>query len=298
MKKILKIILTIFLTGSSGYAQLKNGIINDPDGFVNLRSGRGVSFKIIEEIREGEKFKFLRDAQSDWWYVESEFGKKGYMHKSRIQPYDEQYTVVCQCDDFRAFNAPNFAVSINGSPISLCGFLLQRQSKYKIKVTEFVIYDCENKKTLGFYRATKDCWVEFANDQLIITQVENLPSGRNWSWRSTPVLKTFISKRDSMLVSSPGEKAFFNDSLTSANISEFVNRIERIKALGNDNIEKEFADYSSREELLGRLLVAAMAGNEQCKKLFKDFADYFGFTPDGHLAEDYAHYRELLEFYE
>lgn len=58
--------------------------IHDPDGFTNLRKDKSTSSQVLQKINTGEKIEVL-DQNGDWWLVVSKEGKKGYVHKSRIQ---------------------------------------------------------------------------------------------------------------------------------------------------------------------------------------------------------------------
>lgn len=58
--------------------------IQDPDGFTNLRKDKNASSQILQKIKTGEQIEVL-DQNGDWWLVVSKEGKKGYVHKSRIQ---------------------------------------------------------------------------------------------------------------------------------------------------------------------------------------------------------------------
>jgi hypothetical protein len=58
--------------------------IQDKDGYTNLRSGKGTNFQIIEKINSGSEIMIL-DHNGDWWQVVTKSGKKGYVHKSKIQ---------------------------------------------------------------------------------------------------------------------------------------------------------------------------------------------------------------------
>ncbi|MCV9385815.1 SH3 domain-containing protein [Reichenbachiella ulvae] len=65
------------------------GVINDPDGYTNVRSRPNSNSKIVYRIEEGVEFKFWRDENYDWWKVHLRpDGEKtlinGFMHKSRI----------------------------------------------------------------------------------------------------------------------------------------------------------------------------------------------------------------------
>ncbi|WP_330745609.1 SH3 domain-containing protein [Chryseobacterium sp. CP-77] len=61
-----------------------NFIIQDSDGFTNLRKEKNSSSQILQKINTGEQVEVL-DRSGDWWLVVSKEGKKGYVHKSRIK---------------------------------------------------------------------------------------------------------------------------------------------------------------------------------------------------------------------
>lgn len=61
-----------------------NAEINDPDGYTNIRSGKGRNFEILGIVREGEIFQVIKDNSSDWWQAKTSSGVTGYIHKSRV----------------------------------------------------------------------------------------------------------------------------------------------------------------------------------------------------------------------
>lgn len=60
-------------------------VINDPDGYTNVRSSQGINFPILGVIKLGEKFYAKANKANDWWQVKTQSGLIGYVHKSRIQ---------------------------------------------------------------------------------------------------------------------------------------------------------------------------------------------------------------------
>ncbi|MCS4302312.1 SH3 domain-containing protein [Chryseobacterium sp. BIGb0232] len=58
--------------------------IIDPDGFTNLRKDKSITSQVLQKIKSGEQIE-VTDQNGDWWFVTSQDGKKGYVHKSRIQ---------------------------------------------------------------------------------------------------------------------------------------------------------------------------------------------------------------------
>lgn len=67
-----------------GYSQSKIGLINDKDGFTNIRVDRSNKSDIIGKIIDKEYFTFFENANSNWWIIQTENGQIGYIHKSRI----------------------------------------------------------------------------------------------------------------------------------------------------------------------------------------------------------------------
>ena len=59
------------------------GVINDPDGYTNMREGKGTNHPVVRKILEGEKFAIERK-ENDWWLVVLADGTRGWIHKSRV----------------------------------------------------------------------------------------------------------------------------------------------------------------------------------------------------------------------
>ena len=62
----------------------KFAVIQDADGWTNVRTGPGTNYQIVTRIYDGEKFT-VRPDRSNWWQVRSTSGASGYMHVSRIR---------------------------------------------------------------------------------------------------------------------------------------------------------------------------------------------------------------------
>jgi|GEM_PF-4645642 len=86
----MRYILLVYITTSislTAFSQTKLGIINDPDGYTNLRNIPSNKSEIVAKIIEGEFFYF-RPTQDNWWFIKRCDGTEGYMHKSRIKEID------------------------------------------------------------------------------------------------------------------------------------------------------------------------------------------------------------------
>jgi hypothetical protein len=64
-------------------SDLRTAVINDPDGFVNVRTAPGANSAIAGVIKDGEIFT-VTPADTAWWTVRTSGGVTGYVHKSRI----------------------------------------------------------------------------------------------------------------------------------------------------------------------------------------------------------------------
>jgi hypothetical protein len=82
------LLLALALAVADAAPELR-GVINDPDGFTNLRAEQSADSAIIARVKNGEVFEFdaLRWARepSEWWMVTLASGRTGYMHSSRIR---------------------------------------------------------------------------------------------------------------------------------------------------------------------------------------------------------------------
>lgn len=59
-------------------------VINDSDGYTNVRSGQGSEHGIVARVVEGEIF-YTIPQESDWWPVRTKDDAIGYVHRSRIK---------------------------------------------------------------------------------------------------------------------------------------------------------------------------------------------------------------------
>ncbi|UVP79087.1 LysM peptidoglycan-binding domain-containing protein [Bacteroides ovatus] len=65
------------------------GMINDLDGYTNIRKLNSVNSEIIGKIVDREVFTYW-ETNDNWYIVQTAKGIKGYVHKSRIRPVEER----------------------------------------------------------------------------------------------------------------------------------------------------------------------------------------------------------------
>ena len=70
-----------------GEAFSPNGVIDDPDGYVNLRKEKNADSPIIAKVKKDEPFEFECGQNETWCKVKLASGVTGWMHYSRIKRY-------------------------------------------------------------------------------------------------------------------------------------------------------------------------------------------------------------------
>jgi len=83
--KIITIFLLLLFAGSA-QANYETAIINDPDGYTNIRSGKGIKYPVINKIYKDEFFSYEPNENETWLKVIKMWNIEGYVHKSRIIP--------------------------------------------------------------------------------------------------------------------------------------------------------------------------------------------------------------------
>ena len=63
---------------------LTNYIIQDSDGYTNLRKEKNTVSKILEKIKTGNEVSII-DASGDWWYISTKEGNMGYVYRSKLR---------------------------------------------------------------------------------------------------------------------------------------------------------------------------------------------------------------------
>jgi len=63
---------------------IQAAVIDDPDGFTNVRSGPAATFPVVARIDQGEVFTTYPQA-GEWWQVRTADSRVGFMARSRIR---------------------------------------------------------------------------------------------------------------------------------------------------------------------------------------------------------------------
>lgn len=118
MKTALLILFALTLPFASLIQAENRGVIDDADGFVNVRASESAEAAVIATLKTGEPFKFECQKEAEWCKVTLHSGKSGWMHCSRIRLYFTEKDLPAQAkgpvglseiDDFAKRHGFNYA---------------------------------------------------------------------------------------------------------------------------------------------------------------------------------------------
>lgn len=281
--KYLKLLILLFAFNQLSAQEI--GIINDPDGYTNIRSGKGTTYEVIGKVTEGEQFRYFADPESNWWAIETIPNDgtplKGFVHKSRIQP-------SCNCPQpYNSKDAkPILNAKIGKSTLTICGFLEQRLSANSIKISEFTISNCDTDEVLRFIGAVTTCQVTVKDEVLEVVELDRLPLGQNFRWIQTPYRK--VTAYDSAGTPTFSDPEFVLDlsKITNSDLNSFVDELPNYKGKGY---------FEEIETFIGKLLIGSLKGSEECEAVFNDIDNYLNFILDGAFREFYNDCKRVLE---
>jgi hypothetical protein len=77
----------VVLAATNVFADETRAVIDDPDGFTNVRAEPNAKSAVVAKVKRGEVFTFtfeVSSRDSEWCAVTLASGKKGYMHADRV----------------------------------------------------------------------------------------------------------------------------------------------------------------------------------------------------------------------
>ena len=102
-KKSIAIFVISFLSINCLMSQIVDlGVINDNDGYTNVREIKRNDAKILTKIYEGEVFAVEKSSEN-WWKVITKNGIQGYVHKSRINIIENLTKYNAKINDIDGF---------------------------------------------------------------------------------------------------------------------------------------------------------------------------------------------------
>lgn len=194
---------------------------------------------------------------------------------------------TCECPISQIFQKVEKADTTfylsNGKIIVLCGY--KNPESHPSTFSEFVLSVCGQDTVIDFWSAVLTCRLQVDKDTLIIDQLENLPTGKNFKFQET-IWTT--------------EKIYFSNEVLIRNLSTN----EKIQKYSNQEIQQVLTEFESTKEgyeeekmeIVYKLFIAAISGSETAKRYFYEFDNKF-WTLDGGDWESYLDLTEMLQLW-
>jgi hypothetical protein len=188
-------------------------------------------------------------------------------------------SIDCKCYD-DSNKKPIKSISFSdANSISICGY--EENNEY----SEFSIFDCKTQKVISSYDATQTCRVNFENDKLYIIELSKLPTNDNWDWIDVEITEEIISTQYNKVVSLGSKPLNIQVSISEKTQTDFLNLLE------TENYKKLEID-----EIIGRLEVLAIIGNERAIKKLYSLESDTNYLLDGAFAEQYKEAIAIIEW--
>lgn len=172
----------------------------------------------------------------------------------------------------------------NGKTIALCGY--KNPDSKPTTFSEFILSVCGQDTIIDFWGAVLTCRMKVKKDTLLVDELQNLPTGKNFKYQET-VWTT--------------EKIYFSGQKVVRKL--VVNR--QIRKYNKDEIKSVLKTYDTAKSglddnkmvIANKLFIATISGDKKARQYFKEFKNKFE-TLDGVFAEEYSDLTAMLELWD
>ena len=190
----------------------------------------------------------------------------------------------CNCTVNKIVTVDNYApqttyVFSNNYSVSICG---EKENDF---ISEFSILDCKSNKIIeGYNDGTQQYKIEFESDTLKMVAFKFLPIGSNWEFEDTPIYFDYITINNKVLTSLETKIIFKGPKIEQSIQTDFIDAIYLIK-------ENGFQEDWDLEEIISRLEVLALIGNDKAKQTLYELEYIINSKFDGGGLE---HYKDAI----
>ena len=172
----------------------------------------------------------------------------------------------------------------NGKTIVLCGY--KNPETKPVTFSEFVLSVCGTDTIIDFWGAVLTCKLSLYKDTLLVEQMENLPTAKNFRFQPTVWSTEKIYFKGQKII----RKLIVNRKINKYSKKEIL---EVLQSYRNAKI-----DLSDQTMKLGnKLFIATISGDKTARKYFKEFKTHFGIL-DGAFKEEYNDLVAKLELWD
>lgn len=200
--------------------------------------------------------------------------------------YGQTKKVSCDCpkSQYAGTKADTTFHLSNGKTIVLCGYRNPESSPTDF--SEFILSVCGQDTIIDFWGAVLTCRLKVSKDTLLVQQIVNLPTGKNFKYQPNVWTTEKIYFRGQKVL----RKKFVNRQIPKYNqdeISLVLMTFEKAKT-GLDDTKMVLAN---------KLFIATISGNSTAREYFKEFETKFGIL-DGAYSEEYRDLTKMLELWD
>jgi hypothetical protein len=192
------------------------------------------------------------------------------------------YSQECKCpeNNYAGTDTDTIYTFPKGEKIALCGYRNEDRT-----FSEFVLVDCNNKKIINSWGATKTCKIYLKKDVLYVEELITIPvKSKKYETISWSFFEMYFSSNNLKT------KKHFNENFPKYNskkIKEVLKEYENQKKVINDKTMF----------LINNLFICSVSGNKKAKKYFNNVLSEYK-SLDGAFKEEYDELKNMLSKWE
>lgn len=199
--------------------------------------------------------------------------------------YGQTKKTSCDCPktQFAGTKADTTFYLSNGKTIVLCGN--KNPDSKPTTFSEFILAVCGQDTIIDFWGAVMTCRLKVKKDSLLVVQLQNLPTGKNFKFQETIWTTEKIYFSGQKLV----RKLEVNSQIRKYSLGE-IQSVLKTYETATPGLDE------SKMEIANKLFIATISGDKIARQYFKEFKNKFG-PLDGAFAEEYSHLAAMLKLW-
>ena len=195
-------------------------------------------------------------------------------------------SVLCDCPktEYAGTKADTIFHLSNGKKIALCGY--RNPDSKPISFSEFILSVCGQDTIIDFWSAVSTCRLKVHKDTLLVDEIINLPTGKNFKFRETVWTTEKIYFKGQNIV----RKLSVNKKIRKYNRTEIQTILKRYETTNPELVDNTM-------EIANQLFIAIISGDEKARKYFKEFKNKFGLL-NGAFSQEYKDLKAMIELWE
>lgn len=171
----------------------------------------------------------------------------------------------------------------NGKTIVLCGY--KNPESKPTTFSEFILAVCGQDTIIDFWGAVQTCRLNVNKDTLFVSELKNLPTGKNFKYQETVWTTEKYSSMDRRLLE--------NFSLTDKSKIQSRRNTNCVKSIRNSKVWT----WRMQNGNCKQTIYCYNFGWQKARQYFKEFKNKFG-TLDGAFAEEYSDLIAMLDLWD